>query len=100
MNISAELSLPPDERQDPVLLMNTIRGEIERLSEIAPPIPARVIAAFKAKYPHEENVARPQITNGLECIEIYKPEVKPELKPEPKEEVPVVREHKKSVFKP
>ena len=78
MNISAELSLPPEERQDTTLLMNSIRSEIERLSEIAPPIPVHIIRAFKVKYQKNEDVSRPQITNGLEKIDIYRPP--PELK--------------------
>jgi hypothetical protein len=78
MNITAELSLPPEERQEATILMNSIRSEIERLSEIAPPIPIRVVRAFKAKYSEDKDISRPQITNGLEKIEVYSPP--PELK--------------------
>jgi hypothetical protein len=71
MNISAELSLPPEQRQDITILMNNLRSEIERLSEIAPLIPASVIINFKQKYKEYTNISRPQIANGLETIEVY-----------------------------
>jgi hypothetical protein len=58
-------------------MLLTIKGELERLAEIAPPIPQRVIDDFKRKY-KDEDTARPSIVNGLEKIEPYKPP--PELR--------------------
>jgi hypothetical protein len=107
MNISAELSLPPEQRQDTLVLMNNLRSEIERLSEIAPNIPPSIIRNFKQKYSQYTDVARPQIANGLETIDVYSPP--PELKRtsiiaeplqpviEVESKIPVV---KKPVFKP
>jgi hypothetical protein len=76
-NINTELTLPPEQRQDTHTLLLTIKGELERLAEIAPPIPKRVIEDFKRKY-KEEDTARPSIVNGLEKIEPYK--APPELR--------------------
>lgn len=71
MNISAELSLPFDQRQDPLLMMSGLRSEIERLSEISPPIPITIITQFKQKYKEYTNVSRPSVANGLETITVY-----------------------------
>jgi hypothetical protein len=105
MNISAELSLPPDQRQDVLVLMGNLRSEIERLSEIAPPIPTSVIRRFKQKYGHDTDVSKPQITNGLERIEVYiPPPPTPELKRTSVIMEPIVavveKEVKKQIFKP
>lgn len=76
-NINTELTLPPEERQDTHTFLLNIRSELERLAEIAPPIPARVIEEFKRKY-KDEDTSRPSLVNGLEKIEPYK--APPELK--------------------
>jgi hypothetical protein len=76
-NINAELTLPPEQRQDSHTFILNIRNELERLAEIAPPIPQRVIDDFKRKY-KEEDTSRPSLVNGLEKIEPYK--APPELK--------------------
>ena len=76
-NINTELTLPPEERQDTHTFLLNIKGELERLAEIAPPIPKRVIDEFKRKY-KDEDTNRPSLVNGLEKIEPYK--APPELK--------------------
>jgi uncharacterized membrane protein YtjA (UPF0391 family) len=76
-NINTELTLPPEERQDTHAFILTLRGELERLAEIAPPIPYRVIDEFKRRYKNEDT-SRPSLVNGLEKIEPYK--APPELK--------------------
>lgn len=76
-NINAELTLPPEQRQDDQTFILNLRSELERLAEIAPPIPKRVIDEFKKTY-KEEDTSRPSLVNGLERIEPYK--VPPELK--------------------
>jgi hypothetical protein len=77
MNISAELSLPPEERQDTAIMMSGLRSDIERLAEISPPIPASIIAQFKIKYKQYSEVSRPTIANGLESISVYERPVAP-----------------------
>jgi hypothetical protein len=71
MNISADLSLPPEQRQDTTLMMSALRSEIERLTEISPPIPITIIVQFKQKYKEYTDVSRPIIANGLETIAVY-----------------------------
>ena len=93
MNISAELSLPPEERQDTLLLMSGLRSEIERLSEISPHIPPSIISQFKIKYKQYTDVSRPTIANGLESISIYERPVAPvqEVLPPVQEVAPPVK---------
>jgi hypothetical protein len=71
--ISIELSLPRDKRMNPRDFIKVIREQIERLGEISPPVADDIIARFKhefdGKYP---NVSRPEVTNGLIEIKVYK----------------------------
>jgi hypothetical protein len=71
--ISIELSLPREKRMNPRDFIKVIREQIERLGEISPPVADDIIKDFKnefdGKYP---NVSKPEITNGLVEIKIYK----------------------------
>jgi hypothetical protein len=71
--ISIELSLPRDKRMNPRDFIKVIREQIERLGEISPPVADDIIKNFKhefdGKYP---NVSKPEITNGLIEIKVYK----------------------------
>jgi hypothetical protein len=71
--ISIELSLPRDKRMNPRDFIKVIREQIERLGEISPPVADDIIGQFKhefdGKYP---NVSKPEITNGLIEIKVYK----------------------------
>jgi hypothetical protein len=71
--ISIELSLPREKRMNPRDFIKVIREQIERLGEISPPVADEIIKDFKhefdGKYP---NVSKPEITNGLVEIKIYK----------------------------
>lgn len=73
--ISAELALPQEHRKEAEIMLDDIRQQIERLQELAPPIPQNIIEDFKKQYSQYENVSRPTITNGLEKVNIYKPEI-------------------------
>ena len=71
--ISIELSLPREKRMNPRDFIKVIREQIERLGEISPPVADDIISQFRqefdGKYP---NVSKPEITNGLVEIKIYK----------------------------
>jgi hypothetical protein len=53
--------------------IKVIREQIERLGEISPPVADDIISQFRkefdGKYP---NVSKPEITNGLVEIKVYK----------------------------
>jgi hypothetical protein len=71
--ISIELSLPREKRMNPRDFIKVIREQVERLGEISPPVADDIISDFKhefdGKYP---NVSRPEVTNGLIEIKVYK----------------------------
>jgi hypothetical protein len=71
--IAIEMSLPREERQEPEHILSTLRGTMERLSETTPSPLSQVLdefnQKFKDKYP---DVAKPQETNGLQKISIFR----------------------------
>jgi len=71
--ISIELSLPREKRMNPRDFIKVIREQIERLGEISPPVADDIIKQFRnefdGKYP---NVSKPEVTNGLVEIKVYK----------------------------
>lgn len=69
-NLRIELSLPRSERISASLILNTIRTETERLNEISPQIPDDIIKEFQIKFKDNKDVSRPEITNGLDPIEV------------------------------
>jgi hypothetical protein len=98
MKISAELTLPPSDREDPTIMMSNIRSELERLQEVAPPIPINIIEAYKKKYKNYTDISRPEITNGLEAIIPYTASIV-EKPVDVVVETKVKEEKKKTVFK-
>jgi hypothetical protein len=74
--LSIEMSLPRNERMNPSDLLKYVRNEYDRLSEVSPLIPPQVIELFKQRFSNEkyENIAKPEESNGLHEIVIYKSE--------------------------
>jgi len=69
--IVIELSLPRKERMKAKDMLKVIREQLERLSEISPQLPEPVIAEFNRKFHDQKNVSKPEITNGLDPIQVY-----------------------------
>jgi len=78
--IEIELSLPPDQRLQPLKLLEEVRDKLARVSEIAPDIPVAIIADFKKEF-KEGKTKKPIIANGLDKILVY---VKPEEEAKPR----------------
>lgn len=72
-NISVEMSLPRNERTKPSELLRQIRVEYDRLNEISPLIPPKIVREFNARFGGEKEISQPEEVNGLEKIEIYVP---------------------------
>jgi hypothetical protein len=71
--ISIELSLPREKRMNPRDFIKVIREQIERLGEISPPISDDIISRFKHEFDGKyQNVSKPEVTNGLVEIKVYK----------------------------
>ena len=71
--IAIEMALPRDEREQADHILAQLRSTMERLAETTPTPLSDVLdefnTKFKDKYP---DVARPQETNGLQKISIYR----------------------------
>lgn len=68
--LSIELSLPREERMRPSDLLKISRDTFERLAEVSPLIPHKILNNFKKMF-NSYDVSKPSETNGLEKIEIY-----------------------------
>lgn len=74
--IRIELSLPRAERCPAEVLLKNVREQCERLSETSPLIPRSVILLFKKQFGETTpNISKPEITNGLDPIEVFRGEV-------------------------
>jgi hypothetical protein len=69
--IVIELSLPRKERMKAKDMLKIIREQLERLSEISPQLPEATIKDFNNKFHDQKNVSKPEITNGLDPINVY-----------------------------
>jgi hypothetical protein len=79
--ISVELSLPRRERMDATDLLKVVREEVDRLCETSPMLPLNIIQEFQSRFKKYTDIARPEITNGLERIYIYEEEIDGQGKP-------------------
>lgn len=73
--LNVEMSLPRLERSTPAELLKYVRDEYERLSEISPLLPPKVIAEFNTRFHHLKDISQPEEVNGLEKITVYIPKL-------------------------
>jgi hypothetical protein len=71
-NISAELAIHPDQRQDSVEFFTIKRAELDRLVESAPQIPSDIIRKFEERF-KDVNIDKPEICDILEPTYIFEP---------------------------
>lgn len=74
--IMIEMSLPRTQRMYARDFLKTIRDQTDRLGEICPAIPPDIIKIFNEKFKDSDTdgIKRPEVTNGLEKIVIFKEE--------------------------
>jgi hypothetical protein len=70
-NIETELSLSPNERQNPSDFIKHNKAELDRLMEQSPIIPQDIINSFIKTFRKIKNVKMPEICNKLEPTIIY-----------------------------
>jgi hypothetical protein len=70
--ITVELSLPREERMNPHDFLKYVKDQYDRLQEISPMVPQKVIHEFQKKFKHETEISKPEEANGLEKITIYR----------------------------
>lgn len=69
--ICVELKLPIEERMKPNDMLKVVREAYERLQEISPLIPIKIVNEFKIKYKNQD-IYKPEEANGLHNIVVYK----------------------------
>lgn len=71
-----EMGLPRESRMKPKELLKNVKEQYDRLAEVSPLLPDPIIKEFKARFDKEEykDIARPEESNGLEEIVVYRPE--------------------------
>lgn len=71
-SIMLELALPRDERIRANDMLKMVRDQLDRLHETSPQVPDVIIADFKKHFGDSTpDVSKPDITNGLDPIEVY-----------------------------
>ena len=71
-NISIELAIDPNRRQNCHDFLNICRAEYDRLIEQSPLITDDIINTFKKRFKSYDTISKPAITNGLDKCIIYK----------------------------
>ena len=70
--IRIQLSLPRDERMTPPDLLKAVKDTEDRLQETSPIIPTEIVAEFQKKFGGIADIAKPEETNGLEVVRVFK----------------------------
>ena len=69
-DISAELSIPPSERQNSKEYITTCRAEMDKLTKASPNVPDSIIEKFNKKF-KDSNFHKPSMAEGLQQIVLY-----------------------------
>jgi hypothetical protein len=70
--IVIELSLPRGERMAAHDMLKVVREQLDRLQETSPQVPDTIIMSFKKMFGSTTpDLSKPEITNGLDPIEVY-----------------------------
>jgi len=70
--IRIQMSLPRDERMTPPDLLKAVKDAEDRLQETSPIIPTEIVAEFQKKFGGITDIAKPEETNGLEVVRVFK----------------------------
>lgn len=67
------MSLPRPERMPPSILLKYVKEQYDRLAEISPLIPPKIIGLFNAKFGNDKykDITKPEECNTLEKVEAY-----------------------------
>jgi hypothetical protein len=69
--VKTEISRHPLDRQTPTMLINHNKEEYDRLVEISPPIPKKVLAEFQSKFSAIENLVKPEVCDELAPTTVF-----------------------------
>lgn len=71
-NVKTEISRHPLDRIPPALVIEHNKEEFDRLVEISPPIPNKVITEFLNKFSEMDDLVKPEVCDELFPTDIYK----------------------------
>ena len=71
-NIRTELAKHPLDRVPPTNMLSMCKEEFDRLLEIYPDIPKKVIEEFNLKFKNKKNISKPEICDVIEATTVYK----------------------------
>ncbi len=80
-SVKTEITRHPLDRTCPTILINTNKEEFDRLVEISPPLPKKVVAEFNRKFKRLTDLTKPEICDSLMPTQAY------EITPEEREEI-------------
>lgn len=69
--VKTEMARHPLDRRIPTLLIEQTKEEYDRLVEISPPIPKKVLAEFQHKFGAVSNLVRPEVCDELTPTDVY-----------------------------
>jgi hypothetical protein len=81
-HLEIELSLPVEQRTNPIKLLTDIRDKLSKISEVAPELPQSVIDNYRVKF-KDTKTSKPLIANGLDEIDIYREAIRVAPPPTP-----------------
>lgn len=70
-HLKVEMGLPRDQRQSATELLKFVKDAVDRLQEISPILPQKVIKEYKKNFGSITDIQHPTETNGLEKIVVY-----------------------------
>lgn len=70
-NIRTELAKHPLDRVPPTNMLSMCKEEFDRLLEIYPDIPQKIVNEFKIKFNNIDGISKPEICDAIEPTEIY-----------------------------
>ena len=70
-SVKTEISRHPLDRNIPSQVINFNKEEFDRLVEISPPIPKKVLKEFKKKFENIENLTKPEVCDELTATMVY-----------------------------
>jgi hypothetical protein len=69
--LSVEMTLPRADRMRPRELLKMTRDSVDRLAEISPLIPPRILGDFRSRFGKYKEIAQPTEVNGLEKVTVF-----------------------------
>lgn len=70
-SVKTEISRHPLDRTNPTIVINSNKEEFDRLVEISPPLPKKVITEFNRKFKNLQELTKPEVCDSLTPTTAY-----------------------------